>query len=141
MGEGECAGEVVSSIQFGLAASEREVFEAQLLLDKGEAEKAAQLAYAAMITAAKALTRSVNLNVAEDAESVVTEFRARFHDTKLFNDPFAGDRFQNFLFRVHGQPFDGISLENAHQRVEEATLFIEAAHACYGRMSEGPVKV
>ncbi len=32
MGVGECAGEVVSMTQFGLAASERQVFEAQILL-------------------------------------------------------------------------------------------------------------
>ena len=32
MGVGECAGEVVSQAEFTLAASERELFEAQLLL-------------------------------------------------------------------------------------------------------------
>jgi len=36
MGIGECAGEVVSMTQFGLAASERQVFEAQILLDNGD---------------------------------------------------------------------------------------------------------
>ena len=35
MGVGECAGEVVSQAEFTLAASERELFEAQLLLDAG----------------------------------------------------------------------------------------------------------
>src|SRR5439155_1298268 len=35
MGTGECAGEVVSQAEFALAASERELFEAQLLLDGG----------------------------------------------------------------------------------------------------------
>jgi sulfite reductase (ferredoxin) len=140
MGVGECAGEVVPFVEFGLAESEREVFEAQLSLDQGDARKAAELAYIAMVSAAKALTRSVNQNVREDANSVVDEFRARFHETKLFNDPYAGDKFAQFLFRVHQQPFDGLPIEVAHQRVEEATLFIEAAHACYGRMSQGPVQ-
>ena len=36
MGVGECAGEVVSQAEFTLAASERELFEAQLLLDAGQ---------------------------------------------------------------------------------------------------------
>jgi sulfite reductase (ferredoxin) len=34
-GEGECAGEIVPLVEFGLQASEREVFEAQLYLDSG----------------------------------------------------------------------------------------------------------
>ena len=40
MGVGECAGEVVSMTQFGLAASERQAFEAQILLDNGDYHKA-----------------------------------------------------------------------------------------------------
>src|SRR5262249_50298595 len=138
LGVGECAGEVVPFVEFGLAESERQVFEAQLSLDHKEAHKAAELAYGAMIEAAKALTRSVNMNLKDDADSVVEEFRVRLCDTKLFNDPFAGDKFANFLFRVHGERSHAttIPLEVAKQRVEEATLFIEAAHACYGRMSQ-----
>jgi sulfite reductase (ferredoxin) len=141
MGEGECAGEVVPFVEFGLAESEREVFEAQLSLDRGEAQRAAELAYAAMVTAAKALTRSVNLDLRDDADTVVDEFRTRFHETKLFNDPFAGDKFAQFLFRVHKTPFEGLPIDVSRQRVEEATLFIEAAHACYGRMGESPSPV
>ena len=34
MGVGECAGEVVSSVEFGLASAERELFEAQLALQQ-----------------------------------------------------------------------------------------------------------
>ncbi|MBM3223522.1 MAG: nitrite/sulfite reductase, partial [Candidatus Tectomicrobia bacterium] len=49
MGIGECAGEVVSMTQFGLAASERQAFEAQLLLESGDYNKAAYTAYAAML--------------------------------------------------------------------------------------------
>ena len=41
MGVGECAGEVVSLTQFGLAASERQAFEAQLHLEEGYYAKAA----------------------------------------------------------------------------------------------------
>src|SRR5262249_32658084 len=40
MGVGECAGEVVSAVDFGLAQAERELFEAQLAFDKGEVEDA-----------------------------------------------------------------------------------------------------
>ncbi len=135
MGVGECAGEVISSAQFGLAASEREVFEALLLLERGEAQPAADLAWSAMLGAAKSLVRVQFLDAPDDADRVVDEFRARFHETKLFNDPFAGDKFAQYLFRAHGERGAAATVESAHQRIEEAQLFIEAAHACYDRMS------
>jgi sulfite reductase (ferredoxin) len=139
MGVGECAGEVVSSAQFGLAASEREVFEAQLLLEKGEAPRAARLAFGAMLGAAKALVRVQYQDVPDDTDRILHEFRARFHETHLFNDPYAGDKFAQYFFRMSGESFDGMPAEAAHQRIEEAQLFIEAAHACYDRISQGPV--
>src|SRR5207302_7831592 len=55
MGVGECAGEVVSSVEFGLAAAERELFEAQLAHESGQAQVAGEKAYQAMLNAAKAL--------------------------------------------------------------------------------------
>ena len=58
LGVGECAGEVVSAIEFDLAAAEREVFEAQL--EPGEGQLPAvgtQTAYLAMVHAAKALVK------------------------------------------------------------------------------------
>ena len=39
MGVGECAGEVVSAVEFDLAAAEREVFEAQMALESGQIEQ------------------------------------------------------------------------------------------------------
>lgn len=138
LGLGECAGEVVPLAQFGLAAAERQVFEGQLLLDQGQAEKAAEKAYLAMLQAAEALTRQVLFDLGSSPDDIVREFRARLCETKLFFDPFAGDKFSHYLFRVHGTSFAGLSAEAAHHRIEEATLFIEAAHACYARMSAGP---
>lgn len=136
LGVGECAGEVVSFAQFELAAAEREAIEAQVLLDRGEVAKAAERAYRAMLQAAKALVRTQNLNITDDPEPIVREFKARFDDTKLFHDPYAGGKFAAFLFRVHGQPFEAVGEDEAHHRVEEANLFIDAAHACHGRMSQ-----
>jgi sulfite reductase (ferredoxin) len=138
MGVGECAGEVVSAAEFGLAASEREVFEAQLRLEGGDAARAADLAYRAMLSAARALVQVQNVDVGEGAHQVVTEFRTRFHDTALF-DPGAGARFAAFLLRAHEAPLQQPSHERAHQQIEEAQLFIEAAHACYDRLQAGPV--
>ncbi|MEZ4297582.1 MAG: nitrite/sulfite reductase [Polyangiaceae bacterium] len=138
LGVGECAGEVVPLAHFGLAAAERLVFEGQLLLDQGDADKAADKAYHAMLQAAEALTREVFYDVGTAPDDVVREFRARLCDTGLFADPFAGDRFSPYLFRVHGTSFSGLTPESAHRRIEEATLFIEAAHACHARMTAAP---
>ncbi len=137
MGVGECAGEVVSAAEFGLAASEREVFEAQLSLEAGNPARAAELAYRAMLSAAKALVQVQYSDVSDDAASIVTEFRTRFHDTQMF-DPGAGARFAAFLLRAHEAPLQSPSHERAHQQIEEAQLFIEAAHACHDRLQGGP---
>jgi sulfite reductase (ferredoxin) len=81
------------------------------------------------------------VDVAEDPESIVSAFRTRFHDTALFHDKYAGAKFAHFLFRTHDERRqangNGASAESAHQSIEEAQLFIEAAHACYDRLQEG----
>jgi sulfite reductase (ferredoxin) len=135
MGVGECAGEVVSIVEFGLSASERIVFEALDDLEGGNAEVAAGKAFDAMLQAAKAITQSQNIDVADSPEEIVGEFKARFHDTQVFHDPFAGAKFANYLFHAFEDETAPASPQAAHQRIEEAQLFIEAAHACYNRMS------
>ena len=84
MGTGECAGEVVSLAQFDLAAAERLVFETQLKMDDGDYGPADQLAYQAMLTAARALIKTEFLDVSEDPNTVVEEFRKRFYDNGVW---------------------------------------------------------
>ncbi len=137
LGVGECAGEIVSQAQFTLAASEREIFEAQLLLKDGNLKKASRIAYDSMLHAAQGLIRTQNGDLEEDEERILTEFRRRFYDTELFHDKYAGSKFADFLFKAkeslpgNGRP----GWEEARQRIEEAQLFIEAAHSCYGRLN------
>jgi sulfite reductase (ferredoxin) len=134
MGVGECAGEVIPFVQMGLAASERELFEAQLKLDEGDMQSAAERAYAAMLQAARALTREKNPNLGEDPSEVVREFRTHWCDTKLFSDPFVGLKFAQFLFRAHDEGLNVASKESVHHAIEEAQLFVEAAHQAHARM-------
>ncbi len=134
IGEGECAGAVVSYLEMGLAASEREVFEAQLLLDQGDPKGAAARAFSAMLQAARALCREKNANVSDAPDEVVNEFRAHYYETKLFFDPFAGGKFAHYLFKAHAERSNGASSESAHQLIEEAQLFVDAAHACHARL-------
>ena len=135
MGKGECAGEVVPLVQFELSNCEREAFEAQVFLDEGEYEQAYKTAYSAMVHAAKALVKTQFLDVPEDPDAIVEEFRTRFNDTELFFDAFAKGKFANYLFRVHKEEVAEYNLDKAHQVIEETQLFIEATHACYGRMN------
>jgi sulfite reductase (ferredoxin) len=134
MGEGECAGEVVPYVEVELAAAERELFESQVLLDEGKADGASKRAFSAMVGAARALTREKNANVSTDPDEVVAEFRKHFYDTQLFFDEFAGGRFAQYFFRAHEERDKDQSKDAVHQLIEEATLFIDAAHQCYTRL-------
>ncbi len=135
LGIGECAGEVVSSVEFGLAAAERQVFEAQLALEKSDIAQAGNLAYKAMLQAAKALVITGLPDVPDNPDCVVDEFRTRFYDTQLFFDPFAGGKFAQYFFAAHEKAQTPHTEESVRYLIEEAQLFIEGAHSCYSRMA------
>jgi sulfite reductase beta subunit-like hemoprotein/uncharacterized protein (UPF0332 family) len=134
IGKGECAGEVVSSVEFDLTAAEREVFEAQLLLEDGKPEKAGRTAYLAMVRAARGLIRAEYLDISDNEDTVVFEFQKRFYDTQRFFDPFVGGKFAQYFFAAHKSAGESYTPESAHRLIEEAQLFIEASHSCYNRM-------
>ncbi len=135
IGVGECAGEVVSATQFELSASEREYFEAQVLLEKGEIQKAGELAYRAMLTAARALVKTEFYDVPNQADRIVEEFRTRLYDTQKFWDPFAGGKFGQMFFLAQQKSGEPYNAESVHHLLEETQLFIDAAHSCYNKMS------
>ena len=135
MGVGECAGEVVARIDFDLAAAEREVFEAQVLLDKGDYQAAGHTAYTAMLNSARALVKSQVYDVPKDSNKVIEKFRTLFYDTQLFWDQYAGGKFGQYLFRAHEQSAHPYTPELAHQRIEEAQLVVEAAHTTYAKLA------
>ncbi|HEX3729026.1 MAG TPA: nitrite/sulfite reductase, partial [Opitutaceae bacterium] len=90
IGIGECAGEVVSRFVFDMTAAERLVFEAGLELDKQDAQKGGETAYAAFRMAAKALVQFQYDDISDDPDEIMAEFKERFFDTNLFHDPFVG---------------------------------------------------
>ncbi|HEY4052108.1 MAG TPA: nitrite/sulfite reductase [Terriglobales bacterium] len=141
MGEGECAGEVVSAVDFGLAAAERELFEAQLALETGEVEQAGRSAYRAMVNAAKGLVQVEYPHVSDDADGIVSEFRRRYYDTQIFFDPFAGGKFANYLFAAHEKTGRPYTEESSRYLIDEAQLFIDAAHSCNSRLGKKLVAV
>lgn len=130
MGTGECAGEVVSLVEFDLADAEREVFEAQVLLEAGEAQQAEARAYHAMLLAAKALVRTQLPGIGDDPDRIVREFRTRFFEAELFDKEFASGKFAQYLLNYHGVAGRPATAESARQLIEESSLFVEAGHAC-----------
>jgi len=89
-----------------------------------------------MVQAARALVRTEFLDVGDDADRIIGEFRTRFFDTELFFDPFAKDKFARYLFRNHEEPLTNPSAEDAHRAIEEAQLFIDSSFSCYNRISD-----
>jgi sulfite reductase (ferredoxin) len=139
IGIGECAGEVVTAVEFQLTACEREVFEAQLALEAGDIAKAAGTAYEAMRNAALALLNWRLIPHDSTADGIVAAFKRAFYDTELFFDPFTGGKFAQYYFAAHDERHGVYDAEKAHRLVEETQLFIEAAHTCYGRLSSQKV--
>jgi sulfite reductase (ferredoxin) len=134
MGVGECAGEIVSLAQFGFTQAESEAFEAQLLLDGGQYRAADEKAYGAMLTAAKTLVQVEWLDVPDDAAVIVEEFRKRFVEPKIFWDTYHHGQFANYLLIRHEGADARFTADTAHKLVEEANLFIDAAHKCHAKL-------
>jgi sulfite reductase (ferredoxin) len=136
LGIGECAGEIVARIDFDMQAAEQQAFEAQILLDDGDVKAADDAAYKAMLMAAHGLVRMLFYDAPDTPDAIVSEFRTRLYETQLFWDKYAGGKFASYLFQRHDDRDRVYSDEAAHHLVEEANLFIEAAHACHARMLE-----
>ncbi len=135
LGIGECAGEIVPFVEFGLQASELELDQAQDLFDQGQYEEAQKRAFAAMATAAKALVRHVGGQVRDDAEDAVTQFRTHLYDTELFFDRYAKGKFGRYFFTAFEALQADFSEQSAHRHLDEARLFFEASHSCYERLA------
>ncbi len=141
IGVGECAGEVVYAIDFELVACEREAFEAQLELEKGNIAKASKMAWEAMLHGAQSLLKFRFGLASEDPAKVVEDFRRDFFDTEIFFDPFVKGKFAQDFFRAYEDLGLERTTEQAHQLIEQAQLFIEACYSCHARMTATPAKV
>jgi len=135
IGVGECAGEVVSLFSIEIARAESEHFEALIAIDDGKFEAADASAYRSMILAARALVRTRFLNVGNDSNRIVSEFKTRFYDTELFFDKYAKGKFAQYLFERHDNTPTVHTRESAYRATEEARLFIEAVHASESRLN------
>jgi sulfite reductase (ferredoxin) len=143
IGIGECAGEVVSLTNFDVAMAESLNFDATLLLEagagNGNVQKAADKALAAMVKAAQALLKVPNVDIPDDPEVIVRDFRQYFYDTEIFFDPFVRGKFASYLFNAYDNRQTPATLDRAQQSIEEARLFIEAAYECHSRMLQSGI--
>ena len=94
-----------------------------------------------MLRAAQGLVKDQNPGISEDESQIISEFSVRFYDTQLFWDKYAGGKFAEYLFKAKefvnaGKPADA---DRAIQLLQEAQLFIDAAHECHNR-SRGPLQ-
>jgi sulfite reductase (ferredoxin) len=135
IGTGECAGAVVSTTEFDLQAAEQLHFEAQVQLDEGDFRRADDTAYAAMLLAAKGLVFHEYPDVPNNPEAIVAAFRERLYDSGRFNAPNAPTRFAEYLFRRHEDRPRAYSAAATRRLLEETQLFVEAAYACYVRLT------
>lgn len=136
IGVGECAGEVVPFVEFGLQAAEQQLFEAQDLLEAKNARGANEKGFRAMLTAAQALIRHIEVQVGDEPEDILAQFRKHFDETELFHHPIMKGKFAAFLFKAwEDRVFESDDESRAHRLLDEVSHFIEASHACYQRMS------
>ncbi len=143
IGIGECAGEVVTLTDFGVATAESIHFDATVLLEKqsdnGNIQQAADKALEAMLSAAQALLKIQNVDISNEPAVIVDQFRTYFYDTELFFDPYARGKFASYLFKAYEQRQSSATRDNAMQLIEESRLFIEAAYECYTRMMQSGI--
>ena len=141
IGVGECAGEIVTLTQFSLANAESRVLDASELVEDREsgedgAQEASLMSYRAMITAAQGLLKVEDPDVKSDPAVVIPEFESRFIATELFFDRYVGAKEWGYFQAAHAAEGRARDRDEARRRVEEAQLFIEAAHSCYSRLRE-----
>ena len=103
---------------------------------RGEYVKARPLCLRAL-RILRSVLGSKHPDVANDPDTIVNEFRARFVEPKLFWDRFHHGQFANYFFNRHYEgPDPRFDQQTAHQLAEEAQLFIDAAHKCHAKLLE-----
>ncbi len=139
IGKGECAGEVVAPSEFSTTAAESKVFEAQLRLDAKDLKGAVDLAYESMVFAAEAVIRNHNREYVGSADTTVSIFKKSFFDTGVFVKHVNNTQFAAFLFKAHENRLPNPNADEAHRRVEEAQLYLEAVYSYMNNAEPGPV--
>ena len=139
MGVGECAGEVVTLAEFGLAGQRargvRGADRTSKAAQRGEAPTRGLRGHAQRRQGAHLACRTSTSS--DDAEPDRRRVPQRAFTTpgcSTIRSPAA--KFANYLFSVTKPAQANATRTKRAPAIEEAQLFIEAAHACYERMPE-----
>jgi sulfite reductase (ferredoxin) len=91
------------------------------------------------VRAAQGLVKAQNLGVSEDEDQIIAEFTRRFYETQLFWDKYAGGKFAEYMFKAKELIGAGnvVDADRAVQLLQEAQLFIDAAHDCHNKLRGG----
>ena len=92
------------------------------------------MSYGAMVTDAQGLLKVNNPDVSGDPSVVFPAFQTQFIDNQLFFERYVGANEWQYFLAAHQAGGWARDRDEARRRVEEAQLFIEAAHACYSRL-------
>src|SRR5262249_21141079 len=118
--------------------AESKVFEAQVELDKKSYKAAVDLAYDSMIFSAEGVVRNRNREWVGTPEATVAEFRKGFFDTGEFVKHVNNTQFAAYLFKAQENRLANPNPDEAHRRVEEAQLFLEAVHSYIANAAPSP---
>src|SRR5690606_3917882 len=102
---------------------------AQLRLDEGDAQGAQERALAAMTAAARAVCLPLDPSLGENVAEVGASFDARLGQNGKFDAASPGGRFSRHFVKARQSASSPATLTQARQGIEEAQLFIDAAHA------------
>ncbi len=83
----------------------------------------------------------VNPNISNEPDRIVSEFKTHYYDTQKFWDPFAGGKFAHYLFDAHQKANGSYTADASRYLIDEAQLFIDAAHSCYNQLGKAAVAV
>jgi len=132
IGVGECAGEVISPAQFALDEGERFIFEAQLLLDESQPESSLARSLSAMFSAARASCLPWQPGLSADADKVGETFDRLLGKTGRFDAAFPGGNFSRYFVQARKEE-GAADLARARKQVEEAQMFLDAAHEFHAK--------
>jgi hypothetical protein len=73
----------------------------------------------------------------DNEKLTIDEFRKRFVDSGIFVDKYHGNQFSNYLLnRFENGPDTRYTKDTAHKLIEEANLFIDAAHKAHAKWQQ-----
>jgi sulfite reductase (ferredoxin) len=140
MGMGECAGQLVEMVELQLNESDRDIFEANLLLEKGRHEEALERVFDATLKAMAAMLTTQGVQ-ADGPQKTLEQFQERCIKPGLIAhaDSRLGAVLEDLPDRVLHPKVADPTADRVRLRIDEAVLLVEACHLAYNRMKITPI--